>query len=52
MLAARSALEAPRILTNFIKVKWKFARNRTIESGFEKGGPVFVENVLAAGIAL
>lgn len=39
-------------LTYFIKVEWKFARNRTIETSFKEWGPILVQDVLATRVAL
>lgn len=44
--------DTKRLLTNFIKIEWKLSRNRTIEPSLEKGGPVFVQNILATSVSL
>ena len=38
--------------TDFVEVEGKFARNGAVETGFEEGGPILREDVLAAVILL
>lgn len=38
------------VLTNFVEIKWEFAGNRTIESGFQIRGPILIEDMFAASV--